>query len=137
MKLLIVGATGTLGRQIVRHAIDEGYQVSCLVRNPRKATFLKEWGANLVQGDLSKPETLKPALQGMDAIIDTATTRPTDAGSTRVVDWNGKVSLIQAAEGRSGEAVCVHLNYGCREISPRAADGYEGLHRKLSSRDSA
>lgn len=98
MKLLIVGGTGTLGRQVVRHAIDEGCQVSCLVRNPRKASFLKEWGANLIQGDLSNPESLKPALQGVDAVIDTATTRPTDPGSPRVVDWDGKVALIQAAE---------------------------------------
>ena len=98
MSLLIVGATGTLGRQITRHAIDRGLKVKCFVRYPKKANFLREWGAELVAGNLNNPQSLDDAMEGVTEIIDAATTRATGSMRIKDVDWLGKVALIQAAE---------------------------------------
>ncbi len=97
MNVLVVGATGTLGRQVVRRAIEEGHHVTCLVRNPAKAAFLSEWGAYLKVGNLLQPSTLNSAMEGIEAVIDCATVRVTDTLSARQVDWDGKVALINAA----------------------------------------
>ncbi|XP_050263524.1 protein HIGH CHLOROPHYLL FLUORESCENCE PHENOTYPE 244, chloroplastic-like [Quercus robur] len=95
--ILVVGATGTLGRQVVRRALDEGYEVRCLVRpRPAPADFLRDWGAIVVNADLSKPETIPATLVGIHTIIDCATGRPEEP--IRKVDWEGKVALIQCAK---------------------------------------
>ena len=109
MQVLVVGGTGTLGRQIARRALDEGPEVRCMVRTPRKASFLQEWGVELTRGDLLEPASLDYALEGVDAVIDAATSRPDDPKSIYETDWDGKLNLLRACE-RAGVKRFVFLS---------------------------
>ena len=96
MQVLVVGGTGTLGRQIARRALDAGHSVRCMVRSPRKASFLQEWGCELTRGDLLEPESLAYALEGQEVLIDAATARASDSLSTYDIDWSGQQNLLNA-----------------------------------------
>ena len=98
MKILLVGATGTLGRQIAKQAIEDGHEVRCFVRNPRKASFLQEWGCELTKGNLLNSSDIEYALQDIEVVIDAATSKPDDPKSIYETDWNGKLNLFNACE---------------------------------------
>jgi putative NADH-flavin reductase len=68
MKLLILGATGGIGLEIVRQAIDGGHQVTAFVRTPER---LKEFGERIavIQGDVLNSGELERALEGQDAVL--------------------------------------------------------------------
>ncbi len=98
MQLLVIGGTGTLGRQIAKRAIDAGHKVRCMVRNPRKAAFLQEWGCEITRGDLLEVEGLEYALEGIDAVIDASTSRADDSHGVYETDWDGKLNLFRVCD---------------------------------------
>jgi uncharacterized protein YbjT (DUF2867 family) len=70
--ILVVGATGQLGSLVVRKLTRQGRPVRAMVRPPDPGRDLAEAGAELVEADLLRPETLDVALRGVQAVIATA-----------------------------------------------------------------
>jgi uncharacterized protein YbjT (DUF2867 family) len=70
LTVLVVGATGSIGRLVVEEAVKNGHAVRALARDPRKARRLLP-GAEVVAGDLTDPNTLTAAVAGVNAIIFT------------------------------------------------------------------
>ena len=67
-KVLITGATGDTGRSAVRHSINAGLSVRAMVRKAdARSKALQETGADVVLGDLQEIQTIRQAMEGMDA----------------------------------------------------------------------
>src|SRR5258706_1922090 len=65
--ILVTGATGNVGREVVNLLLDGGEKVVAVTRNP--ATAVLPDGAHVVGGDPSRPQTLTPALRGVEAVF--------------------------------------------------------------------
>ncbi len=67
MSILVTGATGQIGRQVVQQLIQRGTKVRALVRDPAKAAFPA--GVEVVQGDLLDPDSLRSAYAGVSTLF--------------------------------------------------------------------
>jgi uncharacterized protein YbjT (DUF2867 family) len=80
-KILVTGATGNTGSGLVPALLDAGLDVRAFVRDEAKAQPLRDAGAEIVVGDLDRPATIEPAVQGVDKIY--------------LLTWNGPTQLQQ------------------------------------------
>ena len=67
--ILVVGGTGKVGGEVIRLLRERGESVRALVRDPFGASHIAGPGVELVQGDLSHPATLTPALKGVARVF--------------------------------------------------------------------
>lgn len=65
--ILVTGATGTVGRPLIEHLLDHGEEVRAVTRDARAAHLPSP--VDVVEGDLSRSETLKRAFDGVGAIF--------------------------------------------------------------------
>lgn len=66
MKILIAGATGYIGRLLLEELRTQSYEIRCLARTPEKLDDIDDDHVEVVQGDVLKPETLRPAMKEVD-----------------------------------------------------------------------
>lgn len=70
--LLVTGATGMVGHAVVCRGLDRGFRVRAMVRDRQSARDLIARGADPVEADLARPETLPAAVAGCDLVVHAA-----------------------------------------------------------------
>jgi 2-alkyl-3-oxoalkanoate reductase len=86
MKVFIAGASGVLGRRIVRQLVSRGHSVIGQVRNAKAELAVKEAGGEPRHADLFDAESLARAAEGCDTVIHAATAIPVKQ-KTSPADW--------------------------------------------------
>lgn len=98
MTILCVGATGSVGRHVVEEALRRGHAARALVRSRAKADGFPAQ-AEIVVGELTRPETLAQAVAGVDAIVFTHGSNG-DMADNRSIDYGGVRNVLFALGGR-------------------------------------
>jgi nucleoside-diphosphate-sugar epimerase len=104
-RILVVGGSGVIGRQLVPLLVARGHRVTVLARSDASAQAAEAMGAQSVRGDILAPDTLGAAAAAQDAIVHLATRiprafpgRPDDFAENDRIRSEGTRHLLAAAE---------------------------------------
>ena len=100
--ILVTGAAGYVGSHIVKRLVEAGQPVRALVRNRtwaqaegRLANLKIEWA----EGDVTQPETLAIAMQGVESVIHTVAIAIEKGGRKyETINYQGTVNVVDAAK---------------------------------------
>jgi NADH dehydrogenase len=96
--LLLTGATGTIGRPLLRRLTASSLPVRCLVRDPRRLGA-ERVRVQIALGDLADPPSFRHALRGVDTVVHLASViRDQPAGSIEELAGVATWRLVRAAE---------------------------------------
>ena len=133
MRVLVVGATGSIGRHVITESLRAGHETRGLVRDLARAEQVLPEGVELVAGDGTDPSTLDPAVENVDAVVFTHGSHG-GPGEAERVDY-GIVRNVLAAIGARPlrvalmTAIGVTVHDGAYNRSNRAHDWKRRVER--------
>ncbi|MBX3441259.1 MAG: NAD-dependent epimerase/dehydratase family protein [Planctomyces sp.] len=140
-RLLVTGATGLVGRHVVERALNEGWDIAALVRQPEACAAFEPRGVRLIPGSLTDADSIARAAAGVTHVVHCAA-KVGDWGPVeayREVNVQGLRNLLRAFENSAALKRFVHVSslgvypardhYGTDESTPPSASGIDGYTR--------
>src|SRR4051812_47229183 len=95
-QILVTGATGTVGRQVVSQLLATDVRVRALTRDPDSANLPN--GVDIRRGDLTVPETLDACLDGVDVVffVWTADPRAVSQAIERIARYARRIVFLSS-----------------------------------------
>ncbi|OLP19712.1 oxidoreductase [Leptolyngbya sp. 'hensonii'] len=95
---LVTGATGGLGRRVVRLLREREQPVRAFVRLTSRYAELEQRGAEILIGDLLQERDIQRAMGGVRCVISTHGSNETDGGNAQEIDYRANIDLIDQAK---------------------------------------
>ncbi len=99
--IIVTGGSGYVGSHIVRRLVEIGRPVRAMVRSRRRAEQegrLSGLDVQIVEGDVTRPETLGPVMDGATAVVHTVAIAIETGGLTyEQINYQGTVNVVEAA----------------------------------------
>ena len=98
-RVLLAGATGYLGRHIARELLKRSYLVRALARNPEKLKQDNIETTEVLQAEITQPDSIKDCCKNIDVVISTVgITKQKDGLTYMDVDYQANMNLLQEAK---------------------------------------
>lgn len=110
MRLIIFGATGSIGRLLVLEALAMGHEVTAFARSPQKLNDFEHRNLHVVQGDVFDIAAVEKAVKGHDAVLCAL-----GAGSKGKVRSEGTHNIIRAMENSGVRRLICQTTLGAGE----------------------
>lgn len=95
--VLVVGASGSIGRPVVSEALRKGYETRALVRDLDQTRLFPK-GVKVILGDLTKADTLHSALEGVTAVIFTHGISGNDPRGAELVNYGAVKNVLSVLD---------------------------------------
>lgn len=128
MKVMVTGGTGFIGGYVLGRLAGSGHNIRCLARRTSDTSAVEEIGAEIIVGDVRDRESVKKAVNGMDAVIHLANIYEfwiPHKKDYQAVNVEGTRNVMEEASA-AGVAKVVHVSsqvvYGVPEENPFSED---------------
>lgn len=112
MKVLVFGATGGTGRELVRQSIEKNYETSAFIHKGRNSKAKMAHEVKLFYGDVLDYDSVDRAADGQDVVLVALGTRP---GVSNKILSDGTINIIKAMQKNNVKRIIVETGAGLIE----------------------
>jgi len=110
-RILVTGATGFIGGQLAQALAAEGNDIACLARRGSRVDRVRSLGVRIVEGDVTAPESIGPAVTGVDVVYHVAgLTKARSRAEFFAVNEAGVANVLDACRRRATPPVVVLIS---------------------------